>query len=350
MEICLPKTKIDLRAENACHLIAEIGLNHNGSLDLAKELVYQSILSGSQLLKFQKREPTSLCIPSKLHAKFNKCAGLGNDQKTLRESHELSTSDFSELIRYAAGFNAKVFTSVFDIPSFNFSKNLGIDLVKVASHSATNGPLLELIKVTSTNAIISTGALTEREIFDIVSYFPKGQIALMHCVSSYPTQPKDAYIGTITTLRNRFPDVPIGYSSHELGIDLSTCAAALGASFIERHITLSQAMQGFDHSISLLPSEFANLSLKIRDITKARGQKDTILSSEEQVREDYHVGIYAMEDLRSGTIIKSSMISAMQPANSRLTYFTGLEFSSLVGKTLNIDLHKFDQISRDMIS
>ena len=80
MEICLPKTKIDLRAENACHLIAEIGLNHNGSLDLAKELVYQSILSGSQLLKFQKREPTSLCIPSKLHAKFNKCAGLGNDQ------------------------------------------------------------------------------------------------------------------------------------------------------------------------------------------------------------------------------------------------------------------------------
>ena len=350
MKISLPKTTIDLQAENACHLIAEIGLNHNGSLELAKQLIYNSVLSGSQLLKFQKREPKALCIPSKLQEKFTKCPGLGNDQKLLRESHELSVSDFRELISYASGFNAKVFTSVFDIPSFNFAKNIGIDLVKIASHSATNGPLLELVRETNTKAIISTGALTQQEIYDIASYFPKGQIALMHCVSSYPTQPSDAFLGTISALRKSYPDIPIGYSSHEIGIDLSICAAALGASFIERHITMSNAMQGFDHSISLLPSEFSELSCKIRNIVKSRGQKDIVLPAEEQVRQDYHVGIYANKDIPSGTIINSDMITTMQPANDRKTFFTGLEHKSLIGKTLTTDLQKFDQISRDMIA
>ena len=350
MLISLPKTTIDLRAENACHLIAEIGLNHNGSLELAKNLVYNSVLSGSQLLKFQKREPASLCIPSKLNEKFTKCPGLGNDQRLLRESHELSDNDFGELIRYASTFNAKIFTSVFDIPSLNFAEKIGIDLVKIASHSATNGPLLELVKQKNIKAIISTGALTQKEINEVVSYFPSGQIALMHCVSSYPTQPKDAFLGTITALKSTFPNIPIGYSSHEIGIDLSMCAAALGASFIERHITLSNSMQGFDHSISLLPSEFAELSSKIRDIVKSKGAKTIVLPAEEQVRKDYHVGIYAQDYISAGTVIKPDMISTMQPANDRNIFYTGLEFNSIIGKTLSVDVDKFDQIARNMIT
>lgn len=351
MRIELPRTTVNVNQTSPTQLIAEIGLNHNGNFEFAKELIKQSVLSGAQLVKLQKRSPSDLTSQSSLDSEFLKCPGLGSTQRELRTLHEFNRDQFRELIDYAALFNACLFTSCFDIPSFEFTQTLGIKLIKVASHSLTNKPLLEKIASTDCNVIISNGASSLDETRLALSLLNPEKTVLMHCVSSYPTSPDSAYLETIPFLMSEFPDIPIGYSSHEIGIDLSLAASALGASLIERHITLSNSLQGFDHKISLLPSEFSDLSLKLARISEARfGIRDNILPSELPVRKNYHVGIYSKNDLPVNHLISLDDLLFIQPANNPDIYLTGLEADSIIGKRISFPISKNTQLKRSDFS
>lgn len=346
MLIKLPKTELTINQNTPTNLIAEIGLNHNGSILFAKELITQSVLSGAQLIKFQKRSPEDLAIPDLLDSPFHKCPGLGNDQRNLRNSLEFTKDQFNELSVFAAGYNAKLFTSVFDLKSLDFALECGIDLIKIASHSATNQQLLEKTAESGVNVILSVGGCSTEEIAKSASFFNPKKLILMHCVSSYPTTSSNAYLGNIDLLRKMFPDIPIGFSSHEIGTTLSICAASLGACLIERHITLSKSLQGFDHKISLIPSEFAQLAIELSSIRDAFQTKNNILPSEYTARQGYHCGLYAAKDLPEGHVISRQDILFMQPANDPQVYLTGLESDQIIGTTLTKTINKYHQFTR----
>ena len=346
MLIKLPKTELTISQNTPANLIAEIGLNHNGSLLFAKELITQSVLSGAQLIKLQKRSPEDLAIPELLDSPFHKCPGLGNDQRNLRNSHEFTKDQFIELIDYAAEYNAKLFTSVFDLKSLEFALDCGIDLIKIASHSATNQQLLEKTAEAGVNVILSVGGCSIEEIDKSVSFFKSESLILMHCVSSYPTTSANAYLGNINLLRSRFPDIPIGFSSHEIGSTLSICSASLGACLIERHITLSKSLQGFDHKISLTPDQFSQLAIDLSSIRDAFQTRHNILPSEYPARHGYHCGLYSSQDLPEGHVIGKQDILFMQPANDPLVYLTGLESDQIIGKILSKPIKQYHQFTR----
>jgi len=331
------------------HLIAEIGLNHNGCEDLAREMVRKAALSGASFVKFQKRSPADLASASFLDAPFEKCPILGNTQREVRERLELPQAAYQRLRKYAESLGLVFFASAFDRPSLDFLLDCGVNIIKLASHSLTNGPLLERIAELKLPTILSLGGSTSAEQDRAIDILKNCPLVLLHCVSSYPTPDGMAKIDTVSYLRERY-SLPTGYSSHESGIELSVAAATLGACMIERHFTLNKAMIGLDQSISLQPSEFAEMAIRIRRVFGARGVAESLQDGETTSRNAYHVSVRATRPIRQGETISADMLVCKQPLTDPSQYFTGLEIHKLVGRSLNIDVSKDECIPRDGIS
>jgi len=170
----------------------------------------------------------------------------------------------------------------------------------------------------------------------------------MHCVSSYPTQDALAKLDTIGYLRERY-GLPVGYSSHEVGIDLSIAASVLGACIIERHFTLDRAMIGLDQSISLEPSEFSEMATKVRRLFGARGVRENLQDAETAAKYAYHVAICAAVPIKKGQVIDESMLACKQPLSDPSNYFSGLEIDLLLGKVSGRDFGIDDAIPRSAI-
>ena len=327
------------------HFIAEIGLNHNGSFELAKNLIFEAAKSGATIVKFQKREPDKLATPEFLDAPFTKCSSFGLTQRDVRNRLELNFDQYKKLSEISGDLGMLFCVSVFDIYSLEFVCKLSNPIIKVASHSLTNGRLLRAVANTKLPVFCSVGASDEREIDFAVSILNSSTLVLFHCVSQYPTEDSNSYLDTINYLKDKY-NVPVGFSSHEKGIDISIASTLLGACALERHFTFNKSMAGLDHGISLNPKEFAKMVKKVKRLEKVRGIKKIIFPNELLARNNYHVGLYAKNDINVGQKVTNDDLICLQPLNSSDKFFTGLEIESIIGKKLDKKLSKGEQLSR----
>ena len=254
---------------NPCYVIAEIGINHNGDLDIAKKLIDVAADAGCQAVKFQKRTPDISTPESQKNVERETPWGTMTYLE-YKKRIEFEDDEYSEIARHSADKGLDWFASPWDIPSVDFLERHGVVAHKIASASVTDIPLLEALKATGKPLILSTGMSTMEEIDAAVETVGTDNLVLMHATSTYPLDPAEANLRMIHTLRDRF-GVPVGYSGHETGLQVSLAAVGLGADALERHITLDRAMWGTDHGASLEPTGLSRLVRDVRVIEEALG-------------------------------------------------------------------------------
>ncbi|GGD39570.1 N-acetylneuraminate synthase [Microbacterium faecale] len=251
-------------------VIAEIGLNHNGSVELAKQLIDVAADAGADAVKFQKRTP-EICTPEHMRDVPRETPWGTMTYLEYRHRVEFGRDEYIEIGDHAVMRGLEWFASPWDVPSVEFLEELDVVAHKVASASVTDLELLAALRDTGKPIILSTGMSTMPEIDRAVDTLGTSDLTILHATSTYPLEPTEANLRMIPVLRDRFPGVPIGYSGHERGLQISLAAVALGAVAVERHITLDRTMWGSDHAASLEPGGLATLVRDIRIIEAARG-------------------------------------------------------------------------------
>ena len=252
------------------YVIAEIGLNHNGDVDLAMQLIDVAADAGAQAVKFQKRTP-EISTPEHMKSTPRDTPWGQMTYLEYRYRVEFDREQYVEIGDYATLRGLDWFASPWDVPSVDFLEDLNVAAHKVASASVTDVELLEAIAATGKPVILSTGMSTLEQIDAAVDVLGTDRLVILHATSTYPLPPEEANLRMITTLQQRYAGVPIGYSGHERGLQISLAAVALGAVAVERHITLDRAMWGSDHAASLEPEGFNHLVRDIRIIGEAMG-------------------------------------------------------------------------------
>ena len=298
-----------------CFVVAEVGLNHNGDLQMAERLIDVAVICGADAVKFQKRTVATLAIQSVLDAPDDRFPEFGSTYRQIREHHEFGWDEYVELKRYCDERQIIFLCTAFDIDAADFLKRLGVSAYKVASHNLTNLPLLDHLAATGKPVIVSTGMCTLVEIDEAVEIFQRRNtpLALMHCVSAYPQPVEESNLAMIAALRKRY-GIPVGYSGHELGYLPTLASVALGATIVERHITLDRNFVGFDHKLSLEPDELFQMVRDVRAIEKAIGTGEKAVSETEMItRRKYHVSIVATADIQPGQTITASLLTLKNP-------------------------------------
>ncbi|MCU0641455.1 MAG: N-acetylneuraminate synthase family protein [Candidatus Margulisbacteria bacterium] len=252
-----------------CFIIAEIGINHNGSLEIAKTLIDAAVLAGCDAVKFQKRTP-ELCVPLAQRDLIRETPWGEMTYMEYRKKLELNRDDYAEIDRYCREKGIIWCTSCWDVASVDFIEQFEPSCYKIASASLTDDDLLRRLKATNRPLIVSTGMSTMAQIKHALDLLSKDTLVLTHCTSSYPCKPEELNLRMIKTLQSKFP-YPVGYSGHEVGLQTTYAAVVYGACLVERHITLDRAMWGSDQAASVETSGFLRLVRDIRTIEKALG-------------------------------------------------------------------------------
>ncbi|MGX9349280.1 N-acetylneuraminate synthase family protein [Microbacterium sp. KNMS] len=252
------------------YVIAEIGLNHNGSVEIAKELIDVAAAAGADAVKFQKRTP-EISTPEHMRDVPRETPWGTMTYLEYRYRVEFGRDEYLEIGAHAAERGVDWFASPWDEPSVAFLEDLDVVAHKVASASLTDDGLLAALRDTGKPIILSTGMSTMEQIDRAVDLLGTENLVLLHATSTYPMPAEEANLRMIPTLKDRFAGVPVGYSGHERGLAISFAAVALGAAAVERHITLDRGMWGSDHAASIEPTELAALVAGIRDIEPALG-------------------------------------------------------------------------------
>jgi len=297
------------------YIIAEIGVNHNGFLDLALQLIDVAVDCGADAVKFQKR-----CLDKLYGKKYLDNANAG--EKTLRyllpilQQVELTHEDYYDIVEHCRKIGITFLCSAFDIESADFLETLNIPAYKIASADLTNFPLLDHVIEKHKPLILSTGMSHMHEVESTVNFLQErnAEFALLHCNSTYPAAFEDINLRFMNQL-HRF-DVPVGYSGHERGIAISTVAAALGASIIERHLTLDRTMDGPDHAASLEPQGFKKMVRDIHQVAQALGTGEEKFISRGEIlnREVLGKSLVAARNIQPGEIISANMVTVKGPA------------------------------------
>jgi N-acetylneuraminate synthase len=249
------------------YIIAEIGINHNGDLDTAKKMIQAAAHAGADAVKFQKRTP-EVCTPLEQQKQMRETPWGYITYLDYRYKVELGLEEYREIDRTCKQLGIDWMASVWDEPSVDFMEQFETPAYKVPSASLTDLALLKYTRKTGKPLIISTGMSTMDEIKRGVDAAGLENLIIMHCTSAYPCEPEELNLRMVETLRKEFPDNPIGYSGHEVGLVPSAVAVALGACIVERHFTLDRAMWGGDQAASVEPGGFEKLVKYIR-VTEA---------------------------------------------------------------------------------
>jgi N-acetylneuraminate synthase len=251
------------------YVIAEIGLNHNGDVKVAKQLIDAAALAGCDAVKFQKRTP-ELCVPPEQRGIQRETPWGVMTYMEYRYRVEFGEGQYAEIDRYCRDKGIAWFASCWDEPSVDFIERFNPPCYKVASASLTDDALLRHTAATGKPILLSTGMSTMEEIERAVSLFDPARLIVLHATSTYPCKPEELNLSLIPALKEKF-GVPIGYSGHEVGLQTTLAAVTLGACLVERHITLDRAMWGSDQAASVEPSGFHRLVRDIRVIEQAMG-------------------------------------------------------------------------------
>jgi N-acetylneuraminate synthase len=252
------------------YVIAEIGLNHNGDVELAKRLIDVAADAGVDAVKFQKRTP-EISTPEHMRDVPRETPWGTMSYLDYRRRVEFDRDQYVEVSDHALLRGVEWFASPWDEPSVAFLEDLGATAHKVASACLTDTGLLQALRDTGKPVILSTGMSTVEQIDAAIGILGTDRLVLMHATSTYPMEPHEANLRMIPALRDRYPGVAVGYSGHERGLQVSLAAVALGAVAVERHITLDRTMWGSDHAASLEPAGLQHLVRDIRIIESALG-------------------------------------------------------------------------------
>lgn len=251
-------------------IIAEIGINHNGSLDNAKKMIDGAVFAGCDAVKFQKRTP-ELCVPRDQWEVERDTPWGRMTYLEYRHKVEFGLAEYEEIDRYCRSKGIIWFASCWDEDSVDFIEQFDVPLYKAASASLTDHSLLRKKAATGKPLMLSTGMSTEEEIISAVDVLPGKELMVAQSTSAYPCKVEELNLNYISALRNKFCDYPIGYSGHETGLAPTLAAVAIGASFVERHFTLDRAMWGSDQAASVEIVGMHRLVSNIRDIEKSLG-------------------------------------------------------------------------------
>jgi len=347
-----PKIKIGDRLVGegeACFVIAEAGVNHNGDIKLAKKLIDVARDAGTDAVKFQTFKTEELVTGGAEKAQYQKqTTGAEESQLEMIKRLELTESDFAELFNYAWKKGLVFLSSAFDKRSIDLLAELGVVAFKVPSGEITNFPLLKHIAQKRKPVVLSTGMCTLDEIEEALAVIQKEgttEIILLHCVSSYPAKAKDMNLRAMETLRRAFK-LPTGLSDHTLGITVPVAAVALGACVVEKHFTLDRSLPGPDHRASLEPDELKQMVASIRDVERALGNgTKRPTPEEEENKKAARRSIVARVDIPEGTIITEDMLDIKRPG-------IGLEprhLAAIIGKSAKKGINSGELINWDMI-
>lgn len=251
-------------------IIGEIGINHNGDLEIAKKMIEGAKKAGCDAVKFQKRSP-ELCVP-KDQWNLERDTPWGRiTYIEYRHKVEFGEKEYAEIDRYCKELDIMWFASCWDEPSVDFIEQFDPPIYKTPSASLTDLDLLKKHKALNKPVMMSTGMSTMEQIESAVNFFGYDNLLLAHATSAYPCKNEELNLRMIETLRKKYPEIPIGYSGHEVGLAPTWAAVALGACFVERHITLDRAMWGTDQAASVEMGGLQRLVSNIRDIEIALG-------------------------------------------------------------------------------
>ena len=330
--------------DSDCYVIAEIGHNHQGNLETAKELFRVARECGANAVKLQKRDNRALYTRAMYNKPYDHENSFGATYGEHREALEFDWDEYRELQRYAQELGITLFATVFDFPSADFLAELDMPAFKIGSGDLTNTPLLKYVASFQKPMIVSTGGGTMEDVqraYDAIMPI-NPQLCIMQCTSGYPCAFEEMNLGVITTYRERFPDIVIGLSAHDSGIAMALVGYILGARVIEKHFTLNRAMKGTDHAFSL---ERPGLRRLVRDLRRARvalgdGIKRPYPSEEAPM---YKMGkkLVAARDLPAGHVLTREDIVIKSPNDGLPPY----ELENVIGKVLLRALQEDDNIS-----
>jgi N,N'-diacetyllegionaminate synthase len=313
-----------------CFVIAEAGVNHNGSLKLAKELVKAAADAGADAVKFQTFRAEALAAAEAPVADYQRSAGTSDRQLKMLRELELAPAAFRELSDHAAACGILFLSTAFDDESADLLESLDVPAFKIPSGELTNHDFLRQMAARRRPLIVSTGMARLGEVESAVGVIRatgNDQIVLLHCVSEYPAAPATANLRAMQTMRAAF-GVPVGFSDHTLGLEVSLAAATLGAAVIEKHLTLDNSLPGPDHAASLEPAPMKSLVDGIRAVQSALGsgvKEPTV--GEMEVAAAARRSLVARRHLKAGEVITADALIALRPGTglppSAVPYIVG---------------------------
>jgi sialic acid synthase SpsE len=297
-------------------IVAEIGINHNGNIDIARKLIDAAVEAGADAVKFQKRTTEEILTKEGLAKPYNSPHAFAATYGEHRNKLELSEQDYYFLKKYTEERGIQFFASVWDKKSADFMEKFDISAYKIPSADLINTPLLEYVALKQRPILLSTGMNTMEEIEEAVQAILNynSRLVLFHCLSLYPSPEEKINLHFMTTLKRRFTPLPVGYSGHEMELLPTLAAVTAGAHIVERHLTLDKKMKGSDHAASLEPYQFKELVDSIRRIEKIMGVPDKIMYPElVPLREKLAKSVVAKIAIPASTVITMDMLTVKGP-------------------------------------
>lgn len=329
-------------------IIAEAGVNHNGSLDIAKQLIDKAVEAGVDIIKFQTFKSEKLVSKAARQAEYQQ-RNIGKKdegQLAMLKKLELSHADHEELMAYCHEKGIRFFSTAFDMDSIEYLHSLDLGLWKIPSGEITNYPYLRKIAQYHEPVILSTGMCELSDIEATVNVLvefgvEKEQITILHCNTEYPTPYEDVNLRAMLEIRDRF-GVNVGYSDHTKGIEVPIAAVALGATVIEKHFTLDKNMEGPDHKASLEPDELKSMVVAIRNIESALGAgHKTVSESEQKNIEIARKSIVAACPIKKGEMFTEDNLTVKRPGNG----ISPMRWNEVIGKVATKDFEEEEMIA-----
>ncbi|WP_066755462.1 N-acetylneuraminate synthase family protein [Crocinitomix algicola] len=344
---------------NHTYLIGEIGQNHNGSVEIAKLIidlisrpikddVFGENLLGMDAVKLTKRDLSQELSQSQMARPYINDNSFGKTYGEHREVLELSDEEHFEVYKHAKSKGLDFVETLCAIGCLSMLKLFTPDKLKVASRDLTNLPLLNALAETKIPIIVSTGMAGKKELDDAINVITKHHedLSILHCVSQYPTHPKNVNLKTINYLLKNYGNYVIGYSDHTIGISTPVAAVASGAKIIEKHITLDRRMKGTDQAGSLGPDGVHRMVRDIRILDQSLGEeKIFIVNDTEAAKNKLERSIATNKDLKKGTVIKLEDIHLLSPGDG----VKWIDKDKVVGKTVKVDIPKDEIVYLDQI-
>ena len=334
---------------NPCFVIAEAGVNHNGDINMAHRLVDLAVESGADAVKFQTFQTERIISRRAPKADYQvKNTGADESQFDMIKALELPEEGFAQLMAHCQDRGILFLSTPFDHESVDILARLDVAAFKVGSGEITNLPLLEKIAGHGKPMIISTGMATIGEVETAVRVAQEAgtqEVILLHCVSNYPADPADVNLTAMHTMSRAF-GLPVGYSDHTVGLEVPLAAVALGASVIEKHVTMDKSLPGPDHFASLEPDELKRMISGIRIVEKSLGHgRKEPAESETNTIAVARKSLVARLDLPAGTVLTEEMIDIKRPGNG----LPPVMRPHLVGRALRVDVSEDTLFSLDLL-
>lgn len=321
-----------INKDSHCFIIAEVGHNHGGSIDTAKELILEAKRCGADAVKLQKRENKSLFTKTFYNKPYENENSYGATYGEHREFLELSYKEYEELVDFCNKNNIIFFATAFDPFSAAFLQSINVPCFKVASADLTNTPLITQLIEYNKPLIISTGGGLIDDIDRVVKIVDgKVDYALLHCIATYPNKPEEMNLRFIKTMQRRYPNAIVGLSDHYNGIVMAEAAYMLGARIIEKHFTMNHTWKGTDHPLSLEPQGMFKMVRDIRRLHTALGDGEKkVLPNEKKAIEKMGKSLYAAANLPEGHIISYMDIDTKTPGG----FIPPYQMNDVIGKCL----------------